>query len=253
MKITGLHALISAETAMGSEAKDDGIHSALQSGAQELCPMNERACPALIEVNRLKAECKRLQEISRTDPLTRFFNLRHLLTVLSGEMERTRRLELPTGLVMIDLDHFKRINDSYGHEAGNRVLKWISSIILQNIRRIDIPCRYGGEEFAIILPATTLPHSVYAAERLRNALEQNPVRLDDSATTVTASFGVDVYSGGDPLSPDQFIERADRFLLEAKANGRNCVRYDQKKVRVVSTEVTEKERKALFDNGIRDD
>lgn len=238
---------------MGSEGRDDGIHSDLESGAQELCPMNERECPALIQVKRLKAECKRLQKISRTDPLTRFFNFRHLLAVLFGEMERTRRLAHPTGLLMIDLDHFKRINDSYGHEAGNRVLKWISNIILQNIRRIDIPCRYGGEEFAIILPATTLPHSVYAAERLRNALEKNPITLDNSTATVTGSFGVDVYSGGEPLSPDQFIERADHFLLEAKAQGRNCVRYDQEKARMISTEVTEKEREALFDPGIHDD
>ncbi|RLB18665.1 MAG: GGDEF domain-containing protein [Deltaproteobacteria bacterium] len=210
------------------------------------CPLHDQDCPVQKELNRLQSECKRLQELSRTDPLTGFFNFRHLQTLLSTEMERTRRSGLPTGLLMVDLDHFKQVNDTYGHEAGNKVLKWVSKTMLENLRRIDIPCRFGGEEFAIILPVTRLPHAVNAAERLRRALEKNPVTIEDKHLQVTASFGVDVYRGRIRLSPDAFIERADRFLFEAKAQGRNCVSYDRGKAKGISTEVTREERKALF-------
>lgn len=216
------------------------------SSAPAACPLHDRDCPVQKELKRLKSECKRLQELSRTDPLTGFFNFRYLQTILSTEMERTRRSGLSTGLLMVDLDHFKRVNDTFGHEAGNKVLKWVSKTILENLRRIDMPCRFGGEEFAIILPVTRLPQAVNAAERLRRALEKSPTVVGKESLRVSASFGVDVYRGRIRLSPDAFIQRADRFLLDAKAQGRNRVCYDRKKARGVPTEVTHEERRALF-------
>jgi two-component system cell cycle response regulator len=233
---------------MGSEKSENGIFPGRDSGSQIACPLNEQGCPVQKEVDRLRSECKHLQDLSRTDPLTGFFNFRHLQAALSAEMERTRRSGLPTGLLMIDLDHFKRINDIYGHEAGNRALKWVTGVMLERIRRIDIPCRFGGEEFAIILPVTQLPQAIHAAERLRRALEKSPAILEEarSPVPVTASFGVDVYRGRIRLTTDGFIERTDRFLLEAKATGRNRVCYDGKKAHRVPTEVTDEERRALF-------
>jgi len=216
------------------------------SSTPAACPLHDQDCPVQKELNRLRSECKRLQELSRTDPLTGFFNFRHLQTILSTEMERTRRSGLPTGLLMVDLDHFKRVNDTFGHEVGNKVLKWITKIMLENLRRIDIPCRFGGEEFAIILPVTRLPQAVHAAERLRRAMEKSPAVVEDKNLQVTASFGVDVYRGRINLSPDAFIERADRYLLDAKTEGRNRVCYDREKARGVRTEVTHEERRALF-------
>lgn len=220
--------------------------STRDAGIPAACPLHDQDCPVQKELNRLRSECKRLQEISRTDPLTGFFNFRHLQNILSTEMERTRRSGLPTGLLMIDLDHFKRVNDTFGHEVGNMVLKRVSKTMLENLRRIDIPCRFGGEEFAIILPVTRLPQAVHAAERLRRALERSPAMVENKNLQVTASFGVDVYRGRIRLSPDAFIERADRFLLDAKADGRNRVCYDREKARGVPTEVTHEERRALF-------
>ena len=212
----------------------------------EECPLNFQGCPVIDEVRRLGEACKRLQELTQTDTLTGLFNLRYLLKALEGEMERTRRTGLATAFIMIDLDHFKRINDTYGHESGNKALQWSGNILRQNIRRIDIPCRYGGEEFAIVLPATRLTQAVLTAERLRSALINTQVELNGEKVKITASFGVDAYRGREDLSVQSFIRMADRFLLEAKATGRNRVCYDRSRAGVVATEVTDKEREALL-------
>ena len=210
------------------------------------CPARVKKCPVLKELVALKEECKRLREMIRKDTLTGYFNFGYLLEALGGEMERTRRTGLPTGLIMIDIDHFKRINDTFGHEVGNKALKWCAQVWKNNIRRIDIPCRYGGEEFAIILPSTRLPHAVRAAERLREAIADAPLDLGNIQVSLTASFGVDVYTASEALEPKEFISRADQLLLSAKETGRNCVRYPGKKVGSASTELTQEEREALF-------
>lgn len=211
-----------------------------------VCPGRKKECSALHELEELRRECLRLRELTRRDSLTGFFNFRYLLEALGVEMERTRRTGLPTGLIMIDLDHFKRINDTYGHETGNKALKWCTQIWRNNIRRIDIPCRYGGEEFAIILPSTRLAQAVRAAERLREAIASAPLRINELRVNITASFGVDVYTAKEVLEPKEFISRADGFLLNAKEMGRNCVRYPGEGVEPASTELTQEEREALF-------
>ncbi len=213
---------------------------------QDSCPQKDQACPVIDELRRLKEECKRLQELSQIDTLTGFFNFRFLLNALEREMERTRRTGLPTGLVMLDLDHFKRINDDYGHQSGNRALQWCCKIWRENLRRIDLPCRFGGEEFAVILPGNRLPQVVRAAERLRVVLTDSPVKLDGNLISLTASFGADAFGGREKLSAEAFIKRTDQFLLEAKAQGRDRVCYDETKVAVAPTEVTGEEREALF-------
>ena len=213
---------------------------------RERCPSKNRECPVFDEVLRLREECKRLQELTQVDTLTGLFNFRYMMTALSGEMERTRRTGLFTGLIICDLDYFKRINDTYGHECGNKALKWFSNIWRDNIRRIDMACRYGGEEFVVILPGTRLPQAIQAAERLRLALEKSPVKLNGDPVKLTASFGVDAYRGRKKLSVEAFIERADHFLLEAKARGRNLVCYDESKITIALEGLTHEEREALF-------
>ena len=150
---------------------------------------------------------------------------------------------------MIDLDHFKRLNDDYGHEAGNKALQWSSDLWRSNIRRIDKPCRYGGEEFSIILPGSRLTQAARAAERLRIALEDAPLRLNGDVVSLTASFGVDAYGEREDLTVEEFIKRTDQYLLEAKSLGRNRVCFDESKVRAVSTEVMADEREALIWGG----
>ena len=213
---------------------------------QEKCPSNNQECPVFDEVRRLREECKRLQELTQVDTLTGLFNFRYLMVALEGEMERTRRTGLSTGLIMSDLDHFKRINDTHGHECGNEALQWIGKIWHDKLRRIDMACRYGGEEFVVILPGTRLPQAIRAAERLRLALENSPVKLNGKLVRLTASFGVDAYRGRKKLNVETFIKQTDHFLLEAKARGRNRVCYDENKITVEMEGLTLDEREALF-------
>ncbi len=187
------------------------------------CPAGDHKCTNLSEVKRLQEEIKQLAALVRTDELTRLFNFRYFNQALSLEMERTRRSGQPTCLIMFDLDHFKAVNDAYGHEAGNVVLGHISNLIRKTVRRLDIPCRYGGEEFTIILPDTTLRQGVRFANRLRLIIENSPAKTSDALLGIEASFGVDVYTKGDQLTEKEFVEKVDSFLYLAKQGGRNKV------------------------------
>jgi two-component system cell cycle response regulator len=214
------------------------------------CPFGAEECPLCAEVQRLQSECEHLRELSHTDALTGLFNRRYLMAALDQERERTRRTGLPTSLIMVDLDHFKRVNDSYGHQAGDEALKWASQVWRQNLRRIDIPCRYGGEEFAVILPGTRLNAAVRAAKRLQVALQKSPVTLLGRSVPLTASFGVDTYLPTEEITVRAFIKRTDHYLLEAKIKGRNqvCCRKPEKTRQTM--EVTIDERDALYGGGI---
>lgn len=186
------------------------------------CPAG-KACTAAEEISRLKEEVKQLAALVRTDELTGLYNFRYFSQALSLEMERTRRSGQPTCLLMLDLDHFKDINDVHGHEVGNVVLQHVSSLIKRTIRRLDIACRYGGEEFTIILPDTSLRQGVRFANRLRLIIENSPAKVGDVMLGIEASFGVDVYSRGNQMSESEFIEKVDGYLYLAKQEGRNRV------------------------------
>jgi diguanylate cyclase (GGDEF)-like protein len=216
------------------------------SSSIESCPLGIQDCPVAAGFQRLKEECEALADLSEKDPLTGLFNYRHLITALDLEMERTRRTRLPTGLIMIDLDHFKRVNDTYGHQSGNDALRWAADVWRNSLRRMDIACRYGGEEFAVILPGIRLPQAIFAAERLRKALESSPVELEGEQVLLTASFGVDTYGIRDDRSVEGFIKRADRFLQDAKVKGRNRVCYEESKMERPESEVKDEERAALL-------
>jgi diguanylate cyclase (GGDEF)-like protein len=198
------------------------------------------------ECARLREECARLRELSHTDPLTGLFNRRYMKMALEREMERTRRTGLPTSLIMIDLDYFKRINDTYGHQTGDDALKWTSGVWRKNLRRIDILCRYGGEEFAVILPGTRLQAAKKAAKRLQTALVSSPLELQGRLVALTASFGVDTYTTLEELTARNFLKRADRYLFEAKINGRNQICCQQPETAKLTPEVTVDERSWLL-------
>jgi diguanylate cyclase (GGDEF)-like protein len=211
-----------------------------------ICPVGEADCPRLDELAYARSRMEMLAEQVHTDALTGLYNYRHFSRMMEQEWERTRRSGQPAALVMVDLDHFKRINDQWGHETGNRVLRHCARLIAGMLRKIDVPCRYGGEEFALILPATPLPRAVSAANRLRTAIAGTPLELDSVTISATASMGVNVYRKGDTLEMDAFIEQTDSFLYQAKKEGRNRVCHPDFKLFRPETQVGREEKEDLF-------
>lgn len=175
---------------------------------------------------KLVAAEKRIQEMAITDDLTKLKNRRFLLTRLKEELDRATRYRHPLACIFFDADHFKRINDTYGHEAGDVALKTISTTAQEQCRQTDTLGRYGGEEFLILLPETDLEQARALAERLRQAIEAQTSVADQHHIRVTATFGVACYSpettAGQP-DPSDFIKQADTAMLEAKKAGRNRV------------------------------
>jgi diguanylate cyclase (GGDEF)-like protein len=159
---------------------------------------------------------------SRTDPLTGLYNRAHFDEQLEGKLALADRYG-PVSLVMVDIDHFKRVNDSFGHEAGDAVLRRVAGLIQEAVRSTDICVRYGGEEIALLLPHTGQAAAQEMAERLRDRIASTVAFHKGATIPVTASFGVATYP--EPVSDrQQLFPQADEALYRAKAEGRNCVR-----------------------------
>ena len=166
-----------------------------------------------------------LKKMAVTDNLTDVYNRRGFEKLIENEMIRSKRYNRDASLLMFDLDHFKRVNDQYGHLVGDEVLIDVSRRCKAIIRKCDIIGRYGGEEFVIFLPEIGRHDVVLAAERLRKTIEQNPISTIAGIIRVTASVGVTSFSGGKGLSVETLIKRADDALYKAKKRGRNQVVY----------------------------
>lgn len=211
-----------------------------------ICPKQGDPCANKQELAQLKLEVERLSALARTDPLTGLFNFRHFTQALSNEMERTGRTGDSTVLIMLDLDFFKQVNDRWGHEAGNQALQFTAQSILSSIRKLDLACRYGGEEFAIILPATDLLTGVKVAERIRESIDNTPLLVEGKDIGLTASLGVAVFSGYSQELPEQMVERADQYLYRAKQAGRNRVCHEDIDIYKRDSSVSADEKAALF-------
>ena len=168
-------------------------------------------------------EMVRIQAV--TDELTGLYNLRHFHDTLDGELERSRRFGTDVGLMLLDIDDFKRVNDTYGHQQGDLVLIEVARVLRELSRDIDEPARYGGEEMAVILPQTDLHGAELLAERMRLAIEDLSIeRLDGGGhLTVTASFGVASLPEC-AKDKESLIAEADAALYRAKRGGKNAVR-----------------------------
>lgn len=184
-------------------------------------PELERYIISLTDITRLEQEKTNLIRLSTTDHLTGIFNRAYITQALSSELERSRRYNTPTSLIMFDIDHFKKINDTYGHPSGDEVLKGLAAIVSDNLRSTDIFGRWGGEEFMILAPQTDIEHAGRLSEKLRAAIEMLPF---NTVGPVTCSFGVTVYRKDDTF--DSIAGRVDAALYESKAQGRNrtCIR-----------------------------
>jgi len=180
---------------------------------------------AIVGVSREVTERRHLEEELRnlavTDPLTGVYNRRHFLEELQREMSRSNRSACPFSLIMLDVDHFKEVNDRFGHEAGDRVLKELTEMIRKRIRTSDLLARWGGEEFMILMVNTNLPPAATLAEDL---LQQLKVRTFAGIGRVTASFGVAAYRTGEGV--DELLTRVDNLLYQAKRGGRSRLACD---------------------------
>ncbi|RZM26262.1 MAG: sensor domain-containing diguanylate cyclase, partial [Sphingomonas sp.] len=196
-----------------------------------LCAMDTRPrlfSPADIAIlgNFANIVCDELELrlIAQVDHLTGALTRRGFVDQAQREMERTRRYGRTSSLIMLDVDHFKQVNDTYGHAIGDQVLKQIAGIAEITLRPSDLFGRLGGEEFAMLLPETTGAAAVIAAERVRRDIAEHPMKLPGGGTlNVTASFGVAELSESTASLP-AWLERADAMLYTAKSGGRNCTK-----------------------------
>lgn len=180
-----------------------------------------------LKLRRLQAELLRtneaLQRLTQIDPLTEVANRRHLSERLEDEFLRSRRYERPLSLGMLDIDHFKKLNDGHGHPAGDFALVHVAKVIKQTLRSHDFIARYGGEEFVLLLPETTADRALLACERVRRGIEQAEVVFDGQRLPVTVSLGVASLPHQLLNKPEDLIALADTALYDAKRTGRNRV------------------------------
>ncbi len=180
------------------------------------------ATDTAIYQTQLADALKTLEESSITDGLTRIYNRRHLTERMNGEFSRALRGKTGLALIMFDLDHFKNINDTYGHLGGDEVLKEVAQRVKTLLRAQDVFGRYGGEEFCILLPDTNLEGGMIVAERIREKICATPVKFGDQTIPMAASLGVTIYVHG-MAGHEVMIQLADEALYDCKRNGRNCV------------------------------
>jgi diguanylate cyclase (GGDEF)-like protein len=169
-----------------------------------------------------------LSEVSTRDTLTGLYNRWYVLETIDSEINRSLRHGSPMSVLMLDLDHFKLINDTYGHQVGDQVLQWVGKTLKESCRVYDVPGRYGGEEFCIVLPETKVGSTSAVADRIKAKMETTTLRIGDASLNITASIGiagVDANPSAELLSPGALIDRADRALYSAKHLGRNRIEF----------------------------
>ena len=199
------------------------------SGVDELCDRALLALARLQETRAIEEQLRSVERQSITDFKTGTFNDRYFHRRLREEFSRARRYRSSISCVMFDFDNFKKINDSFDHAFGDFVLLAVAKKVREAIRDSDIPARFGGDEFALLLPNTQLDEAVRIAERIRTIVSQYSFERAEHSTSVTISVGISTFDGVEDLSAEELLRQADLALLEAKRRGRNCV--------VLSTEV----------------
>ena len=180
-----------------------------------------------LKIKSLQDELKRsnelLKELSHTDPLTHLYNRRYLTKILNSELNRAKRHMECLSFIMLDIDNFKKVNDTYGHQNGDMVLSAIAEVLQTGRRSYDIAARYGGEEFVLVLPDASLAGGVTVAEHLREYVQAISFKPPMKNLTVTVSAGVATFPSAQVDDVDSLIRQADEALYRAKQNGRNRV------------------------------
>ena len=216
------------------DSKDDIIRG-LRAGADDYLtkPFSHAELVARLNTGKRVLELERslkdaneeIRILSITDPLTGTYNRGYMTERLPQEIKRARRYSRALSIILCDIDHFKKVNDTYGHLVGDRVLKDFAQCIRHSIRQdVDWTARYGGEEFLIVLPETDVNGASVMAERLKSELSQRVTETQGKQISITASFGVVGFGPDTPdemISPEAMISKADKYLYQAKREGRN--------------------------------
>lgn len=180
-------------------------------------------CNLRRQLCKIQALKEQLADQAVHDPLTGLFNRRYLDEALERELARTARSQSPLSLLMIDIDHFKHINDTFGHPVGDRVLRQLGTLLERLIRRCDTACRYGGEEFVVLMPESTADNLAQRAEQLRSAFSELYIEVEGQYISATLSIGIATCHPRQDLDAGTLIKMADQALYRAKQAGRNRV------------------------------
>ena len=177
---------------------------------------------AAIAIDNARA-VRRIQELSITDDCTKLYNQRHLFTVLDEEVHRSARFGYEFSLLFLDLDHFKNVNDKYGHIVGSKLIGMVGQCLRENLRLIDAAFRYGGDEFAILLPQTSRESALFVARRIARAFHNRDWRPEENISIqLRTSIGVSGYPR-DAGSPQEIVQRADELMYQVKQSGRDNI------------------------------
>ena len=189
-----------------------------------------RAGKRIVDLQKeLVEKNKRLELLSITDGLTKLHNHRYFQDELSKAFEESQRYERPLSLVMIDIDFFKKVNDTYGHAVGDDVLKAVARLYQESVRSTDLVARYGGEEFAVMMPETELMDAITFAEKIRSLIESTPIETQAGPLKATVSLGVASVPLTRVRTPKDLIIAADKALYRAKKAGRNQVQAERRR------------------------
>ncbi|MBL8058530.1 MAG: sensor domain-containing diguanylate cyclase, partial [Anaerolineales bacterium] len=203
---------------LGLLAVQGSTPDAYSADDQMLLEMLAAQAAIAFENARLFANTQRLANL---DPLTRLYNRRHFFDLGQREFERVARHHSPLTILIADIDHFKRVNDTRGHLAGDQVLRAVAAGFRESLRDVDIIGRYGGEEFVVLMPETDMPEARRAGERLMQRLAHAPIPTDRGPVSVTLSLGLAEMEAGYDISLETLLDRADQALYAAKQAGRD--------------------------------
>jgi len=204
--------------------RSDGSEIDIEVTISKIKVRNEIEMTAVVrDISERTRLIEQLQKAATHDSLTGIFNRRHGAAILNNEIQRCGRFSHALSVAMIDLDHFKEVNDTYGHAYGDLVLNSVVETISKSLRDADTLCRWGGEEFLVVLPETTVNNALLWAERARNEIESKAIIFSrEQAVSITASFGLATLSSDDATA-DELLKRADDALYRVKNSGRNQV------------------------------
>ena len=216
-----------------AKSDTDSRVTGLRIGADDyVCkPFDERELLArinnLLRIKRMHDHIndakEKLATLAVQDELTSLYNYRYLHTRLGEEFKRAERYREPLACVMLDIDHFKRVNDRYGHDAGDAALREVAVRLLKAVREVDVVARYGGEEFLLVLPSTNFSGALSVAERVWQMVGADPIVMPSGPERISVSLGVAVYPSRDIKSKDQLLKASDRALYQAKHEGRDRI------------------------------